>query len=108
MNTQINNNLKPIPVDPDQWFEFPADVATCPICGGHVVAFFDEWEEETGKPTEAGFHIDCKDEPDEEGDEYDDWLNAHWSTPYIDWLPLEGRLYRWFVERYRIADRGEE
>ena len=90
-------------LDPHKWYEFPADVACCPICGAPVlVGDFDEWETETGAVTECGFHIDCKNEPDEDDEEYDDWFNGHWSMPYVDWLPLQTRLYEWFTARYRL------
>lgn len=90
-------------LDPHKWYEFPHDVAVCPICGaGVIVGDFDEWETETGAVTECGFHIDCISEPDFDDPDYDDWLNGHWSMPYVDWLPLEVRLYRWFNARFRL------
>lgn len=90
-------------LDLNKRYEFPLDVACCPICGEPVlVGDFDEWETETGVVTEGGFHINCKSEPDMDSEEYDDWFNSHWSMPYVDWLPLEVRLYRWFTPRYRL------
>lgn len=92
-------------LDRNKWFEFPADVAVCPICGAPVIVNFDEWKTETGMVTKAGFHINCKDEPEMEWqDEWNDWFYGHWSMPYMDWLPLENRLYKWFTARYRLAD----
>lgn len=91
-------------LDPHKWYEFPPEVAKCPICGDAViVGDFDEWESETGRVTECGFHIDCKSEPDEDDPAYDDWFYSHWSMPYVDWLPLEVRLYKWFDQRYRLS-----
>jgi hypothetical protein len=91
-------------LDPHKWYEFPHDVAVCPICGaGVIVGDFDEWETETGRVTESGFHVDCVTEPDFDDPDYDDWFNSHWSMPYVDWLPLEIRLYKWFDQRYRLS-----
>ena len=76
----------------------------CPICGGKlVVEDIDEWEEEDGRVTESGFHINCATEPDIDGDldEFMEWVNWHWSMPYVDWLPLQSRVYEWFDARYR-------
>lgn len=90
-------------LDPHKWYEFPHNVAVCPKCGaGVVVGDFDEWETETGRVTETGFHIDCISEPDEDDPDYDDWFNWHWSMPYVDWLPLEVDLYQWFDARFRL------
>lgn len=87
-------------------FEFPKEVCVCPICGGVVVAEFDEYETETGIVTETGLHLDCKDGPDEESDEYDDWFSTHWSMPYVDWLPLTERMHKWLARNgYRIDTR---
>jgi len=91
-------------VSRNEWFKFPLEVAICPICGAGVVANFDEWESETGRVTECGFHVDCIDEPDIHADAWDDWFTSHWSMPYVDWLPLEVRLYQWFDQRYRLRD----
>ena len=45
----------------------PPDVAVCPICKASlVIEDIDEWETETGRVTEAGFHIDCSTAPDNE------------------------------------------
>lgn len=61
-------------LDLNKLYEFPLDVACCPICGEPVlVGDFDEWETETGVVTEGGFHINCKSEPDMDSEEYDDW-----------------------------------
>ena len=81
----------------------PANVAICPICKAPVIIEdIDEWETKTGRVTQSGFHIDCSTEPDIDSIEWNDWFDSHWSTPYIDWLPVEIRVYRWFDERYRL------
>lgn len=90
-------------LDPHKWYKFPPEVASCPICGaGVLVGDFDEWETENGRVTDCGFHINCETEPDIDSEEWEGWFNSHWSTPYMDWLPLETRLYRWFDRRFRL------
>lgn len=96
-------------VNSDQFFEFPVDVAVCPICNAPVIAYFDEYETDTGIVTDCGFHIDCKNEPElGDSDTWKNWFSSHWSEPYTDWLPLERRLYKWFTARYRVRIEGME
>ena len=85
----------------------PANIAICPICGASVIIEdIDEWETETGRVTESGFHVNCSTELDFDDDEYDDWFNSHWSMPYVDWLPIEMRVYHWFDKRYRLKENS--
>ena len=89
--------------NPKETPAIPAKVAVCPICGAPVVIEdIDEWETETGRVTSCGFHINCSTEPDIDSDEWDDWFKSHWSMPYVDWLPVEMRVYRWFDRCYRL------
>ena len=89
--------------DPGQIPTILPGVAVCPICDAPlVIEDIDEWEEETGRVTDGGFHINCSTEPDIDDEEWNDWFDRHWSTPYIDWLPVEQLVYRWFDKRYRL------
>lgn len=87
--------------------EVPLSVATCPICGAQVVIEFDEWEEaeeETFTASEAGIHPNCATEPDIESNDWQEWFNCHWRTPYIDWLPVEAKLFLWVRTNFRFYD----
>jgi hypothetical protein len=91
--------------------DIPTDLAVCPICGRHlIIEDIDEWEIEPpneGRVTEGGFHITCHTQPDiddTDDDYFHEWFNWHYSMPYVDWLPVEVRVYRWFDRRYRIVD----
>jgi len=33
---------------------------------------------------------------------FDDWLNSHFSMPYVDWLPLEVKIYKWLSAGFRL------
>lgn len=78
--------------------------AKCPICGAAVIVEeIDEWETETGRVTDCGFHINCETGPDIDSDEWDDWHRWHWSMPYVDWLPLEVRLLEEFNQKFRYV-----
>lgn len=73
----------------------------CPICGKAVyLTGVDEWETESGVILHAEY--DCETEPDIDGDEWWDWHNEHYRTPYIDWLPYEQRMLAWLKARYRF------
>lgn len=81
----------------------PPTIAKCPICGAAlVIAEIDEWETETGRATEGGIHIECPTEPEMDSDDWEDWFRGHYSTPYIDWLPVCDVVFRWFDGRYRV------
>jgi hypothetical protein len=67
----------------------------CPECGEKTLHVeFDEWDAETGEPTEEGTHVSCEHEED----------SPHWDMPYVDLMPLEGRAHRWAVSRVRIVE----
>jgi hypothetical protein len=80
----------------------PREVATCPICDADIVIDgIDGWECENGKP--VGISLECVTEPDIDGDEWEDWFHGHWSTPYVDWLPVKDRVLCWFQKHFRCA-----
>ena len=82
--------------------------AVCPKCGGRVVIKdIDEWEQlEDGgwAASEGGVHVNCETEPDIDMGDWEAWNNWHWDMPYVDWLPLEMRVYKWLSENYRFDD----
>jgi len=81
----------------------PLDLFQCPICGAQIVfTEINEYETETGKVTDGGFHVSCTTEPDFDDPDYDDFMSSHFSMPYVDWLPLEARVYKWLSAGYRV------
>jgi len=90
----------------------------CPICGDRLTWQVEEWEEaEDGlwKVSDCGFKPSCVSEPDIDSDEWEDWSNVHYATPYIDWLPIEKPAREWVNKRYRFdlggidgRDEGKE
>lgn len=79
----------------------PRRIASCPICEAPIEVEFDEYqkrEDGTWECTRA--KPNCTTEPDIDSPEWDDWMNGHWSTPYVDWLPLEISLTKWVNQRY--------
>ena len=79
----------------------PRGIAVCPVCGADIVVeHIFEWEYEGGKP--VSISIECVTEPDIDSDEWSDWFKGHWSTPYIDWLPINNRVLIWVQRNYRI------
>ena len=92
--------------EPAQIPEIPKSIAVCPICKQHlIIEDIDEWEVGTGRVTESGLHITCVTQPDWEDDDWEDWVRGHFSMPYVDWLPVQAVVYRWFDGRYRL--KGE-
>lgn len=83
--------------------QVPRSVATCPICDSSlIVESIDEWDAETGVPLDISFN--CMTEPDIDSDEWETWHYAHWSQPYVDWLPLEPKVEKWVQKNYRVKE----
>lgn len=83
--------------------KIPAEVAVCPICGGRLYTNFDCWylDEKEGRWYADSCNIDCETEPaDIESFEWGEWFSAHYSQPYIDWLPVEKRVLAWINKNY--------
>lgn len=77
----------------------------CPICGDLLTCEIDEWEQAddgSWQVGETGLHLSCASEPDIDDDSFDDWLDGHFSMPYVDWLPLTEKVRRWMVKNYRF------
>jgi len=89
--------------NPNEIPEIPAEVGVCPICKAKlIIEGIDEWETETGRVTEGGFHITCKTQPEPDGTNQDNWWNWHYQMPYVDWLPVQMQVYEWFNSNYRL------
>jgi transcription elongation factor Elf1 len=81
----------------------------CPICvGGKIeITSIDEYEQNddgTWQVSDCGLYIDCSRAPEFPDD---DWLSSHWSTPYIDWLPVTERVLSWINRHYRFEVESE-
>jgi hypothetical protein len=101
-------------ISKDDIIHIPARIAVCPICGAEVVIdYIDEWEEDeeliyNGRPllraSELGVKVNCIKEPSMDSSEWRDWFNGHWSTPYIDWLTVEKKVYDWIDGNFRFEN----
>ncbi len=82
------------------------DEFRCPICGDKLVIDIDEWisDYDGWKADESGVHVSCVSEPDFAGDDYADWLHGHYRMPYVDWLPVERKVYGWLEDNYRFTE----
>lgn len=78
------------------------DLFVCPICGQPIyVSEVNAWtEDEKGDVKAETVKIDCTTAPDIDDAAFEDYLNSHWSMPYVDWLPLEMRVTEWVNARY--------
>jgi hypothetical protein len=87
--------------------EVPAipDSFRCPICGNKLTLEISEWEQNDDGSWQAAdsLYISCVSEPDITDEDYEDWLDGHYQMPYVDWLPVQTRLYSWLEKNYRFA-----
>lgn len=74
----------------------PTTVAVCPHCQGQLYLEVDEWDTETGIPTEAGVHVSCVNDEESPG--------LHYQMPYVWWLPLEMTVYQWIVREGMVVN----
>lgn len=87
----------------------PRDVAVCPICdAGLIIEDIDEWESETGRVTYCGLHVACSKAPEIDSKGWLEWFKWHYNMPYVDWLPVDDVVYRWFNKHYRYDDGGSD
>jgi hypothetical protein len=77
----------------------------CPYCDEYKLYLeFDETEMD-GTPTDFGVHVHCKNELDVDDPNYDPRDHAY--EPYIHWLPVEARAYKWACQNIRITWESE-
>lgn len=78
----------------------------CPICGEKITLEIDEWTSDYDgwKASDAGVHTSCISEPDIMDDNYEAWMNHHFQYPYIDWLPVDRKIYDWLEDNYRFTE----
>ena len=83
---------------PRNVLEVPKDIAVCPYCRAAISMDVDEWDAETGAPTEAGVHLWCT------AVSVDDWdeVDRHTRMPYVYWLPVGVRVYQAFARYCRV------
>ena len=85
----------------------PPEIAVCGICGAEVVLEIDEIEEDSAglwAASQSGVNVNCATEPSMDDEKA--WYSfhwSHWSMPYVDWLPVQIRVYRWLLQHYRFS-----
>lgn len=96
----MNTLTKHEPID------VPPPVATCPICDGTlIVVDCDRWTENGEFLIPEHIAVECVEEPDIESENWDDWSDVHYQTPYIDWLPISLCVLEWFKAHYRYEKK---
>lgn len=80
------------------------DEFKCPLCGAKVCFEVSDWAKD-----EFGYYtnlvtIDCTTEPEifDAPEEWKIWHKWHWSSPYIDWIPIIAKVERWLKDNYRF------
>ena len=80
------------------------DSFRCPICNAAIeITEVSEWTRDDDEAYwKAGpVKIDCVTFPGfDDIDAFESFQRSHWSTPYIDWLPLEKRVTDWVNNHY--------
>ena|SRR3990172_2330175 len=96
-------------VSMDAEIEIPISLVVCPICGAQIfIEEMNEWiGDDEGRWVALNVKVDCSTAPDIDDDGWEDWFKAHWSTPYIDWLPVEQQVEEWLKANYRFEDADE-
>lgn len=87
--------------------QIPEAVGKCPICGAPIVIEgIDACElRDDGRWQPSEVSITCSTEPDVDAAEWREWLDGHFSMPYVDWLPLTIRVLSWLqmpAQRERV------
>lgn len=88
-------NIAPFPIS-----------AKCPICGSKLLLDAGEAceQDDNGEMIATEIQLHCTSEPDIDSPEWDEWHRIHYSTPYIDWLPLDQRILRAVRMKYYFED----
>lgn len=98
-------------VTTDATIELPPHLAKCPICGAKI--YIDDMTAWTKDDLDGTWYavevsIQCETEPDIDGEDWWDWMNGHWSMPYVDWLPLTEQVLAWLKANYRFEMRSAQ
>lgn len=82
------------------------DIFRCPICGDKLTLDIDAWTSDYDgwKAEDSGVHVSCVSEPDITDDDYEDWFDGHYQMPYVDWLPVDQKVYDWLEDNYRFSE----
>ena len=90
---------------PEEKMPFKLMQDICPICGSEIVLSEVGGLEldDNGEWIATEITLECTSEPDIDSDGWNDWLNSHYQTPYIDWLPLEQKILKVVRTRYYFA-----
>lgn len=78
----------------------PSRVAVCPECGGGLFLQVNEWETDTGAPTDGGIDLDCERAPDFDDPDYDDKCHRNWQG---EWQPVYDRVTAWARRHVRVV-----
>ncbi len=93
----------------DNSFKLPAEVATCPECGGALQVEVTEWIEATGIPTESGMVVLCQQAEDEfgkwmdESGKYSPMPESH-EYRHSDWESEIQRATKYAIQFCRVKD----
>ena len=79
-------------VDAGDWLAVPT---RCPECSAKLYVEIEEWDAETGKVTECGFHLCCTNEDFEDRDTW----HRHWQS---EWQPAISKVRRWLDRNVRV------
>jgi hypothetical protein len=87
-----------VPEVPDQF--------RCPICGDKITLTIDAWTTDYDgiKAAEDGVHTSCVTEPDITDAGFEEWMNIHFRMPYVDWLPVDRKIFAWLEDNYRFVE----
>lgn len=73
----------------------------CPICGEKIIVDTNEWELDKWGWMATDCSVDCSSFPGF-NDEFDDWMDSHYQTPYVDWLPIQQKILSFLKKKVRF------
>ena len=90
---------------PEEKLPFKLKEPKCPICGGKL--FIDSVDacelDDNDEWIATEVQLRCETEPSADSPDWEQWMDNHYSTPYIDWLPLETKILKAVRARYYFA-----
>jgi hypothetical protein len=89
--------------------QVPEKIALCPECGGTIFIGADEWNSETGWPSQISFHYNC--EQDERYEQQYEDNEIEFYSPHrwwqSDWQPVRDKIWKWLEQQIEQFERKQ-
>lgn len=75
--------------------DIPLIIQRCPYCDAPMFAQVTESTLQRGIWVPSAIELECWNEPDVDGYDWDIWFSEHLDLPYVYWLPATQKALRW-------------